>query len=391
MARRRAAGFTLVELLVVITIIGILAGLIMSAVQNARENARRADCLNKVRNLAQACQQHEQQYGFFPSGGWGPGYVGQPTGVPATSQSGKYTGQPVFGSDQPGGWQYSILPFLGLTAVYNYGLQDPTNLGEVPSLSSLAQSAPIMVQAWQATQPLLLCTTRRKNVGYNSSASYTNCTGLPTTGGYSAARSDYAGNAGSANPGLPASPGPSPSTLTLSQRTQFNGVIYQWSQVRDVNISDGKTNTYLLGERYMDPNHYGDGQDPGDGLCAYAGHSYDTLRWTGNLTQAYSDGSGAGATNDDNPPPPSATGKKPKYPFSLSPIQPAPDTFRITGAAAAKQDPMRFGSAHAAVFNMAFCDGRVLSISYAIDAKTHQLLGSRNDSQGVDEKNIKTF
>jgi len=66
--KRRRTGFTLVELLVVISIIGILISLLLPAVQAARESARRITCANNMRQIGLAAQNFVSGYRTFPPG-----------------------------------------------------------------------------------------------------------------------------------------------------------------------------------------------------------------------------------------------------------------------------------------------------------------------------------
>jgi prepilin-type N-terminal cleavage/methylation domain-containing protein/prepilin-type processing-associated H-X9-DG protein len=68
-SRTPATGFSLIELLVVITIIGILISMLLPAVQAAREAARRTGCCNNLHQIGIGLQNYHASHDCFPPGG----------------------------------------------------------------------------------------------------------------------------------------------------------------------------------------------------------------------------------------------------------------------------------------------------------------------------------
>ena len=66
--KRSLHGFTIVELLIVVAIIGVLIGLLLPAIQSAREAGRRATCQNHLHQLGIALQGFHSSHEYFPAG-----------------------------------------------------------------------------------------------------------------------------------------------------------------------------------------------------------------------------------------------------------------------------------------------------------------------------------
>jgi prepilin-type N-terminal cleavage/methylation domain-containing protein len=249
----RRQGLTLVELLVVIAVIAMLVALLLPAVQAAREAARRIECANNLRQLSLGCLTHEAQIGYFPSGGWGNRWVGDPS-----------LG---YGERQPGSWLFNILSFV-----------EESNLRDLGSgLENLDREQAIAEQN-QIVLPFLNCPSRRAPITLPTSVDPFNSVPLREI-----VRSDYAANAGDyGNGNMPNITGPTPEQADdydwQAAKRGITGICFVQSEILASDITDGLSRTLLIGEKNVNPEHYDSGEALNDNQGAYTGFNWDNER-----------------------------------------------------------------------------------------------------------------
>jgi prepilin-type processing-associated H-X9-DG protein len=208
-------------------------------------------------------------------------------------------------------------------------------------LSASAKRAAV-AQVVMTPLPTLNCPSRRNSIAYPSASS----TLFNSDPVQVAARTDYAANGGHnwatmccGTVDFPDSyeTGDNPSFWRKRVRT---GVIYQHSEVKLSQITDGLSSSYLIGEKSLNPDRYEDGLDIGDNENMWQGDDIDSIR---------------AATR------------------ALTPRQDQPGQTSTYG----------FGSIHPGGLNFVFCDGSVQLVSYDIDGEIHQRLGTRDDGLSV--------
>lgn len=218
-AHRLRTGFTLVELLVVVAIIGLLVGLLLPAVQAARETARRLSCSNNLKQLALALQLYHDTQQSFPPGSYHPPTHDYSWGMaafilPYMEQSPKY--ETIDFSHPHCGQQ-----MVDLQAA---GLPDPT-------------SEPI---------PILMCPSDPAS----GRSVLTGPSGpLPNSGNCGVLYpSNYLGMAGSNDGNITGT------YAGCGGITEGNGMLYSLSRTRYAGVVDGTSQTILFGERAIPEN-----------------------------------------------------------------------------------------------------------------------------------------
>jgi prepilin-type N-terminal cleavage/methylation domain-containing protein/prepilin-type processing-associated H-X9-DG protein len=327
-------GFTLVELLVVITIIGLLIALLLPAVQAAREAARRMQCQNNLKQVALAILNYESAHKMLPAGG-----------IRMPSSSAYQIGV---------AWWMRILPFVENATTADQWDYSKGGWTDNPSMDLLKNQHFSYISCPSSTLPNTVLT------GVIDGAGYTQNVQGATYVGISGAADGNASNIYSATS---ATAGVVPGWIS-------NGgtlILDRFIQLAD--ITDGASNTMIVGEQsdWLSPIP-APPSSPGSMVPCYVG---DCRADCGGGFQY-----GPGLTSWGN------VGKRtPNLTCVYHPVNFKTTTgYGILGNCGTNT-PLQ--AAHPSGVNVAFVDGSVQFLSASLDITTLRNLATRNDGQVV--------
>jgi hypothetical protein len=298
---------------------------LLPAVQAAREAARRTTCTNNLKQIVLGMLTHEDVHHHLPTGGWCYYWAGDP--------------DQGYDRAQPGTWSYNILEYI-----------EQGNLRRMGSGASVLDRRKALGQLISTPLPNFMCPSRRSSplAVYSSSFTIANATtDRPLS------KTDYAAVGGSVSaPGASFTFAPSAGTAagvftalesgSAKWPTAFsnacNGTTCIAKFIRLAEITDGSSNTLLVGEKNVDPIGIETGNDYGDNEATLVGYDWDNIRFAETIL--WQDRQGV-------------------------------------------YDPYRFGSSHPAGAGFGFGDGSVHWISFQVDLLTFQRQAMRADGQSA--------
>ncbi len=327
-SNQKSTAFTLVELLVVITIIGILIALLLPAVQAAREAARRIQCANNLKQIGLALLQYEEAHGWLPPGGQTP---------PSRFQNRSWGHS----------WWVVILPYLEQYGIFESFETDAPVTGWIGGGGNVHNGELLLGQKfailWCPSSPLSRGAERTE-----SSLEFTPPCAM------------YAGVAGAAN--HPTASEMSPITddgMTARGKLSAGGVLPEYRSVRMADITDGTSYTMAVVEQSDWVNVPG----------------FSRIDWRSDYSHGFTMGPSANTTSDQRI-------------FNLTVLLyrinektfPS-DGYGVIGNTGPNTP---FQSAHPGGANTVFADGSVHFLSETLDLATLYNLANRNDGCVID-------
>lgn len=200
MGRSFRTGFTIIELLVVMAIIGILLALILPAIQSAREAARRSQCKAHLAQMGLALHNYHDSHRAFP-----PGWIGTRARQPAPD------------GGNGAGWGTMILPQIEQAGLF----------GQFDARLDIHEPANAAFR--EVFLPVFICPSDDPPETWASDS---------PAGQIRLATASYIGVSGSSMP----SPGE-------TAQARSDGVFYHNSKTTLERIKDGASNTLIVGER----------------------------------------------------------------------------------------------------------------------------------------------